>query len=66
MDLRPQIIEKDGKKEYVILPYEEYLKIEQLLQDHEDLIDLRKAKSESVNEPSIPFRKVEEKISKKK
>lgn len=62
MELSPQIIKKNGKKEYVVLPYEDYIKIKKILEDHEDLIDLRKAKTETINEPSIPFNKVEEKI----
>ena len=66
MDLTPQIIKKDGKEEYAVLPYDDYLKIEQILEDYEDLIDLRKAKSETVNEPSIPFSEVEEIIKRKK
>ena len=66
MDLKPQIIKKDGKEEYAVLPYDDYLKIEQILEDYEDLIDLRKAKSETVNEPSIPFSEVEEIIKRKK
>ena len=27
MEIKPQIIEKHGKKEFVVLPYEDYLKI---------------------------------------
>jgi hypothetical protein len=44
------------------LPYKEYIKIKEILEDHEDLIDLRKAKSETISEPSIPFNEVEVKI----
>jgi len=66
MDLKPQVIKKDGKEEYVVLPYDEFLKIEQILEDYEDLIDLRKAKAETINEPSIPFNEVEKIIKKKK
>ena len=58
----PQKIKKNGKKEYVVLPYKEYIKIKEILEDHEDLIDLRKAKSETISEPSIPFNEVEVKI----
>ena len=37
--LNPQIIEKGGKKEFVVLPYEEYQAIEELMEDYMDLID---------------------------
>lgn len=65
MELKPQIIKKNGEKEYVVLPYKDYLKIREALEDYEDLMDLRKAKSETVNEPSISFKDVEEKLNRK-
>ena len=44
MELHPKILEKDGKKEFVILPYEEFERIETELNAYEDLRDLREAK----------------------
>lgn len=58
MILNPQIIEKKGKKEFVILPYEEFLKIQEALEDYEDLKDLREAKEDSKDEESIPLNRV--------
>ena len=37
MSIHPQIIEKEGKKEFVVLPYEEFLAIKESLEDFEDL-----------------------------
>lgn len=62
MELKPQIIKKDGKDEFVVLTYKDYLRIQQELEDYEDLVDLRKAKSETINEPGIPFAEVERKL----
>jgi len=42
--LHAQIIKKDGKKEFVVLPCEEFLKVQEQLQDFEDLRCLREAK----------------------
>lgn len=56
--LHPNYIEKNGKKEFVVLPYEEYQKIEEDLLDYDDLMALRKAKAESAGETPIPFDKV--------
>ena len=42
------------------------LKIKQALKDYEDLIDLRKAKIETVNEPGVSFNDVKESLSKNK
>jgi PHD/YefM family antitoxin component YafN of YafNO toxin-antitoxin module len=44
MELHPKILEKNGKKEFVILSYEEFERIEDDLSDYQDLQDLREAK----------------------
>jgi PHD/YefM family antitoxin component YafN of YafNO toxin-antitoxin module len=58
MTLHPQIIEKDGKKEFVVLPYEEFIAIKEELDNYEDLKNLREAKENSKHEDSIPLSKV--------
>ena len=58
MAIHPQIIEKDGKKEFVVLPYEEFLQIEEALEDFEDIKELRKEKEESKDQPTTPLDKV--------
>ncbi len=58
MAIHPQIIEKDGKKEFVVLPYEEFLQIEEALEDFEDLKALRKENEESKDQPTTPLDKV--------
>lgn len=55
MTIHPQVIEKEGKKEFVILPYDEFLAIKEHLEDYEDLKDLREAKSAGGDVPSIPL-----------
>lgn len=60
--LHAQIIKKEGKKEYVVLPYEEYLKIQEELQDYEDLRCLREAKESEKDAPTIGMDELKEKI----
>jgi PHD/YefM family antitoxin component YafN of YafNO toxin-antitoxin module len=45
LTLHPNILEKDGKKEFAILPYNEFESIAEELADYEDLKDLRSAKA---------------------
>lgn len=52
MSIHPQIIEKEGKKEFVILPYEEFLAIKESLEDYEDLKELREAKAAESDAPA--------------
>ncbi|CAN5382051.1 hypothetical protein BH23GEM4_BH23GEM4_16980 [soil metagenome] len=44
---------KAGKKEFVVLPYQEFLVLQEMLEDAEDLMDLRVAKRESEEESSL-------------
>jgi hypothetical protein len=44
VELNVQIIKKNGKSEYVILPYAEFLKVQEDLDDYHDLLCLREAK----------------------
>lgn len=55
MSIHPQVIEKEGKKEFVVLPYEEFLAIKENLEDYEDLKDLREAKAAEGDSPSTPL-----------
>ena len=63
MEINAQIIKKNGKKEFVILPYMEFMKMQQNIEDYIDLIDLEKAKAETVNKPSIPYNEIADKIN---
>jgi hypothetical protein len=58
MRLHPQVIEKEGRKEFVILPYEEFLQIQEALEDFEDLRELRKEREEARDMPSRSLREI--------
>ena len=64
--MKAQVLEKDGKKEFVILPWEDYKKIQERLEDDEDLRELRKAKEESTGQKPIPFEKAVKSLKLKK
>ena len=58
MELHPEFITKNGQKEFAVLPYEEFLKIKDLLEDLEDLKNLREAKKEEKDSPSVSLNEV--------
>ena len=60
MTLHPQIIEKQGKKEFVVLPYEEFIHLQEQLEDYEDLRELRRAKDLEENAPTTPISAVKD------
>jgi len=60
--IRPKILEKNGKKEFVVLTYEEFLKIQEELEDYEDLKELRKAKQEEADAPTIDLEEAKKQL----
>jgi PHD/YefM family antitoxin component YafN of YafNO toxin-antitoxin module len=58
MSIHPQIIEKNGRKEFVILPYEEFLQLQEELEDYHDLRMLREEKASAAAEPARPLDEV--------
>lgn len=60
--LHAQIIKKNGKKDYVVLPYEEFLKVQEELEDYDDLRSLREAKELEKDAPTIGMAELKKKI----
>ncbi len=60
--LHPNILERDGKKAFAVLPYEEFVRIGEELNDFEDLKDLRAAKAEEANAPTTSLASVRMKL----
>jgi len=60
--LHPNILEREGKKAFVILSYEEFEKIREALDDYEDLKDLRTAKAEEDSVPVLSLGCVREEL----
>ncbi len=50
--LHPEYLTKDGKREFAVLPYEEFVALQEILADAADLIDLRSARAEEASAPS--------------
>jgi PHD/YefM family antitoxin component YafN of YafNO toxin-antitoxin module len=62
IELHPEILEKDGKKQFVILPYEEFAAIQEALADADELAALRAAKKDERDAPTIPLDQVVEEL----
>jgi PHD/YefM family antitoxin component YafN of YafNO toxin-antitoxin module len=56
--LHPEILERDGKKQFVVLPYEEFEALRDAMEDLEDLRELRRAKNAEGKLPGISFAEV--------
>ena len=55
MEFHAKILEKDGQKEFAIIPYEEFVKIQEELDDYESLKALREAKSKEADADTTSF-----------
>ncbi len=64
--LHAQIIKKNGKKDYVVLPYEEFLKVQEELEDYDDLRSLREAKEKEKDASTIGMAELKKKMGKRK
>jgi hypothetical protein len=58
MKLHAVILEKNGEKQFAVLPYQEFMALRQRLADAEDVVKLRKAKSSEDTKKSIPLAEV--------
>lgn len=53
IELHPEFLQKNGKNEFVVLPYEEFVALQELLEDAEDLLLLEQAKREDHDKPGV-------------
>ncbi|MCR4317865.1 MAG: type II toxin-antitoxin system Phd/YefM family antitoxin [Planctomycetes bacterium] len=60
--LHPEFISRNGEKEFVVLPYEEFVALQELLEDAYDLFDLREAKKKEKDSPTISFEDVKKEL----
>ncbi|MDI3463220.1 MAG: hypothetical protein OJF50_002041 [Nitrospira sp.] len=63
MTLHPEILVKDGKKQFAVLPYEEFMSLKERLEDMEDLLQLRKAKKAEGRKRTVPLASVKRQLS---
>lgn len=59
IELHPEFLTKDGRREFAVLRYEEFLELEEWLQDASDLLEIRDARVEIPQEPNIKLEEIE-------
>jgi hypothetical protein len=60
--IHPNILEHDSQKAFVVLPYEEFLQIEEELEQYEDLKQLRAAKVAEAAAPTLSLDAVKKEL----
>lgn len=62
LKLHPEFLVKNGRKEFVVLPYAELLAILERLADADDLTELRKAKRAEGKKEARPLAEVKREL----
>jgi len=62
LELHPQLIEKNGRAEFVVLSSEEYQSLLEYVEDMEDLLELRQSKAEAGTEETISLEELQEQL----
>ncbi|NES01237.1 MAG: type II toxin-antitoxin system Phd/YefM family antitoxin [Symploca sp. SIO1B1] len=63
IQLHPNFLTQNGEKVFAVLPYEEYLLIQEILEDIEDLNALRQAKAEEKDAPTLTLAALKEQLN---
>jgi len=63
MKFHANILKKNGQKEFVVIPYEEFVKIQEELDDYESLKALREAKSKEADADTTSFDQVKKELN---
>ena len=53
LQLHPEILRRNGIEQFAVLPYDEFLAVQELLEDLEDLRLIEEAKKQDSGEPSV-------------
>ena len=53
--LHQKILGKDGRKEFAVIPYDEFLEVKEELEDYDHLKALREAKAKEGNAETVSF-----------
>ena len=61
---KAQIIKKDGKREFAIIPYADFVKMQEEIEDFRDLRCLREAKKSEKKAPTVGLSALKKSLAK--
>jgi hypothetical protein len=62
VSLHPEFLTKGGKKEFAILPYEEFVALQAFVEDMKDVLALQEAKQEARGAPRISLERAKQEL----
>ena len=60
--MHANILKRDGREAFAVLPYEEFIQVRDELEEYDDLKALRAAKAAEHGAPTTPLREVRRKL----
>ncbi|MDB5173404.1 MAG: Phd YefM [Phycisphaerales bacterium] len=60
--LHPEILRRDGKEQFAVLPYEEFVAVQELLEDLEDNRLIDEAKAQDTGEPGVSLEELKRRL----
>jgi hypothetical protein len=64
--LHPEFLTVNGRRKFAVLPYGEFVALQERLEDMEDLLELRKAKKAEGHKAGIPLAQVKRRLGLRK
>ncbi|PWT92843.1 MAG: prevent-host-death family protein [Blastocatellia bacterium] len=61
IELHPEVVNKNGNQ-FVLLPFEEYQALKEVLEDYKDLLDLRAAKASEENAETVDLKEIKDRF----
>lgn len=65
LELHPEFLKKNGRKQFVVLPYDEFVKLQEELEDLADIRALDEARVKESHLPGIPLAEVRRRLEMK-
>ncbi len=65
LELHPEFLKKNGRKEFVVLPYREFVQLQDELEDLADIRALDEARTKESHRPGIPLSEVRTRLNAK-
>jgi len=63
--VKAQVIEKNGKKEFAVLAYSDYVRLQEALEEYDDLRCLRAAKAAEGGAPTISLAELRRRLKRR-
>lgn len=62
VELHPEFLSTGGRKQFAVIPYEEYVRLQEWIEDTLDLHELRLAREENKDQPTYSLEEVKEQL----